>query len=119
MEVQEYREEEVQGTMPMPVPIPGETDRIGDTDTEEDLDRLISGEEVNDLVMAAQVESKLRKVYPCEVVAYHDGEVTVDVEAPLLLEARLVEEYNREAKTIPGVKNVRVHIVPENIFGLG
>jgi hypothetical protein len=88
-------------------------------ETEEPTDKMLSGDEVNDLVVAAQVETRLRSVYPCEVVAFDNGVVTVDVEAPLVYEARLVEEFNKEAETIAGVTKVLVHIVPESIFGLG
>lgn len=121
MEVQEYtqEEEEVKVTPPVPVMIPPEIKEAEIPDTGELTDKLLSGKEVNDLVVAAQVETRLRSVYPCEVVAFHDGVVTVDVEAPLLQEARLVEEFNREAGTIAGVKRVQVHIVPESIYGLG
>jgi len=82
-------------------------------------ERLLFEHEVNDLRLAAQIESKLRAVYPCEVVELHDGVVTVDVEAPLLQECRLVEEFSRVAKRISSIKEVRVHILPESIYGLG
>jgi hypothetical protein len=73
----------------------------------------------NELRLAARVETELRPVYPCEVVKADDGVFTVDVEAPLLWEERLVEEYDAVAKEIPGVKGVRVHILPSSIHGQG
>lgn len=119
MEPQEYREEEVKVAPPVPALIPDEMKEVEVPETGEPTDKLMSGDEVNDLVVAAQVETRLRSVYPCEVVAFDDGVVTVDVEAPLLHEERLVEEFNKEAGTIAGVTKVLVHIVPDSIFGLG
>jgi hypothetical protein len=73
----------------------------------------------NELRLAARVETELRAVYPCEVVQVDDGVIIVDVEAPLLWEHRLVEDYNGVAEKIPGVKGVRVHILPSSMYGQG
>ena len=82
-------------------------------------DMLPEGD-VNQLVLASQVEAKLRRdVYPCDVVKYEDGFFTVDVEAPLLWEGNLVEKYNRAVEGMAGVNGIRVHIRPESIYGLG
>ncbi len=84
-----------------------------------DLQKLTSDEATDELRLAALVETTLRAIYPCEVVKVEDGIFTVDVEAPLLQEARLVEEYNRAIESISGVKGVRVHLLSSNIWGLG
>ena len=74
---------------------------------------------VNELRWAARVETELRAVFPCEVVQFDDGVFTVDVEAPLFWEDRLVEEYNAVAREIPGVKGIRVHILASSMYGQG
>jgi hypothetical protein len=84
-----------------------------------DLEKMANDKPADELALAAQVETKLRAIYPCEVVRVEEGVFIVDVEAPLLHEDRLVEEYNAAAKEIPGVKGVRVHLLPSNIWGLG
>ncbi|MDQ7781420.1 MAG: hypothetical protein RDU20_00980 [Desulfomonilaceae bacterium] len=84
-----------------------------------DLQKLTTDKATDELKLAALVETTLRAIYPCEVVRVEDGIFTVDVEAPLLQEARLVEEYNRAVGKMPGVKAVRVHLAPSNIWGLG
>jgi hypothetical protein len=88
-------------------------------DLVQDLNKVTGAVATDELTWAAQVESTLRSIYPCEVVKVEEGVFTVDVEAPLLQEARLVEVYNAAAKKIAGVKAVRVHILPSNIWGLG
>jgi hypothetical protein len=88
-------------------------------DLVQDLEKVTGTGAPDQLAWAAQVETVLRAIYPCEVVKIDDGVVTVDVEAPLLQEARLVELYNSAAKDIEGVKEVRVHILPSSVWGLG
>lgn len=68
---------------------------------------------------ATRVGTELGSIYPCGLVKIEDGVHTVDVDAPLLWESRLVEEYNERAKWIAGVTCVRVHIRPSSIYGLG
>ncbi|MEJ2717007.1 MAG: hypothetical protein P8182_07685 [Deltaproteobacteria bacterium] len=119
MQTQDYREEQFEARANQHTPEVEETDREAPQERQPDTDGLLSEQEVNELVFAAQVETELRSVYPCEVVMLHDGIVTVDVDAPLLQEARLVEEFNRAAEKISGVKEVRVHILPTSIYGLG
>jgi hypothetical protein len=85
----------------------------------QDLQKVTGTDAPDQLTWAAQVETALRGIYPCEVVKVEDGVITVDVEAPLLQEARLVEVYNRTARQIEGVKAVRVHILPSSTWGLG
>ncbi len=76
-------------------------------------------ETVDELRLAAHVETKLRSIYPCEVVKVENNVFTVDVEAPLLWEATLAEKYNSAVKNMPAVKGIRVHILPSGLHGLG
>lgn len=73
----------------------------------------------NELNLAARVEAALREIYPCEVVNVEDSVATVDVEAPLLWEPRLVEEFNAIGASIPGLRGLRIHLLPAGIHGLG
>ncbi len=84
-----------------------------------DLRKLTADEATDELRLAALVETTLRAIYPCEVVKVEGGVFTVDVEAPLLQEPLLVEEYNRAVDKISGVNGVRVHLLSSNIWGLG
>ncbi len=116
-ELHQEEEPQVQPCEQMPFQPEIQTEEERDVSTADE--RLLTEDEVNDLRLAAQVESKLRAIYPCEVVELHDGVVTVDVEAPLLQESRLVEEFTRAVKGISGIREVRVHILPDSIYGLG
>jgi hypothetical protein len=116
MEIQEYREEEAQRRDLCDVTDLPEIEEEESTDFHRDIE---VPEYINELVLARRVESELRKVYPCEVTKIEDGVVTVDVEAPLLWEARLSDEFNSLAKNIVGVKAIRVHVVPDGIHGMG
>lgn len=98
---------------------PEKTRNAAPHDVLRELEKMAFSRPTNELSLAAEVETKLRAIYPCEVVRVDHGVVTVDVEAPLLQEAHLVELYNRAALEIPGVKGVRVHVLPDNIWGLG
>jgi hypothetical protein len=93
-----------------------DTERNSGTDLRTSLQL---SEIVNELLLAARVETELRAVFPCEVVRADDGVFTVDVDAPLLWEDRLVKEYNAVAKGIPGVKRIRVHILASRMYGQG
>jgi PAS domain-containing protein len=74
---------------------------------------------LSELRLAALAETEMRSIYPCEVVKVEDGVLTVDVDAPLLWEDGLVEQYNERARRIAGVKSVRVRILPSSVYGLG
>ncbi len=94
-----------------------ETQELKDMNQSPDL---LPTTEANELILAAQIESRLRRdVYPCDVIGYQDGYFTVDVEAPLLWEGNLIEKYNGAVEGMAGVKGIRVHIRPESIYGLG
>ena len=77
-----------------------------------------SPEVIKDLILAARVEAKLVAVYPCVSVICENGIVTADVDAPLLWEDLLVEEFRKVGRSVSGVKDVRVHILPEGMHGL-
>jgi hypothetical protein len=89
------------------------------SDAVRDLQTVAAGEAAGERTLAVTVETKLSEIYPCRVAKVEDGLCTVDVDAPLLQEARLVEVYNHAAKEIAGVEAVRVHILPSSIWGLG
>jgi hypothetical protein len=89
------------------------------SDAVRDLQAFAAGDTAVYASLAAMVEAKLSEIYPCRVAKVEEGLFTVDVEAALLQEARLVEEYNLAAREISGVRGVRVHILPSSIWGLG
>ena len=87
-------------------------------DLVENFDNALAEARRDEFTTAAKVETKLRAIYPCEVVKAKDGIFTVDVEGPVLRKAQLVEKYNSAARKIPGVKGIRVHVL-STIGGLG
>jgi hypothetical protein len=89
------------------------------SDAVRDLQVFATGDTGVDRSLVVAVQAKLNAIYPCRVAKVEDGMFTVDVEAPLLQEARLVDEFNRVAEEISGVRGVRVHILPAAIWGLG
>ncbi|MEJ2718016.1 MAG: hypothetical protein P8182_12910 [Deltaproteobacteria bacterium] len=73
----------------------------------------------HELRLAKHIETELRSVCPCRVVSVEDRVFTVDVDAPLLWEGRLVEECSAVAEKTRGVRGIRVHIRASGIHGLG
>ncbi len=68
---------------------------------------------------AGDVENALCEIYPCKVREVEKGVFVVEVDAPLIQEARLSEVFNRCAGRMPGVKEVRVCVQVECIWGAG
>ena len=78
-----------------------------------------SQEVMNDLVLASQLRAELVAVQPCVLVKAYRGIVTVEAAVPLIQEGLMAEKCREVASKFPEVKEVRLHIVPENIHGLG
>jgi hypothetical protein len=70
---------------------------------------------VEDLLLAARVKSKLvGEIANCQVSA-EAGMIFVHVTAELTQEPVLVAEIQRLAKDVPGVEEIRVHVMPPGV----
>jgi cytidylate kinase len=70
---------------------------------------------VDDLLLAAQVKTKLVPELPGCTVTAKDGSVRVDLEGDVAKEPRFVDQVKRLAGDTPGVKDIRVNVSPVEI----
>ena len=71
---------------------------------------------LDDLALAARVRAAIVGNYPNCTVSADGGAVLVHISAASTLEQQIVEDITCTAKEQPGVKTVRVHIVPTILF---
>jgi len=71
---------------------------------------------IDDLTLASQVQSTIVETWPSAQVSADDGEVYVDVKAPLTTEPALVKEITKRASVVPNVKTVRVNVRPMTLY---
>jgi hypothetical protein len=73
---------------------------------------------LDDLLVAAQVQANLVHEYPTSKVSCRDGEVFINVVAPVTVVAPLSAEQEAigriraQATKVPGVKKVNVNVIP-------
>ena len=67
---------------------------------------------LDDLFLAAHVQAHIVEKLPSAQVSAKDGIVVVNVEAPLRVEDTISEEVHKIADNIPGVKEIRLHLIP-------
>jgi hypothetical protein len=73
---------------------------------------------LDDLLVAAQVQANLVQEYPTSKVSCRDGEVFINVVAPVTVVAPLSAEQEAigrirvQAMKVPGVKKVNVSVIP-------
>lgn len=72
---------------------------------------------IDDLVVAAEVKATLIDLKPDVEVSAQNGDVRVKAEAPESLETTLIEQMKKAARAVPGVKKVRINILPSNRYG--
>lgn len=70
---------------------------------------------LDDRLLAAQVKVKLVSEIPGVRVTADDGAVNVDIEAPLVQEARIAEEIEEALGSVPGIKKLTVHVIPPGV----
>jgi cytidylate kinase len=70
---------------------------------------------VDDLALAARVKAALVDVRPDLQVSAKDGTVFVKTEAPIIHETTLVQEIQEISKTIDGVKETKINIIPSDV----
>lgn len=72
---------------------------------------------MEDLALAAEVKATLIKVRPDIQVSAENGTVHVQTKALEAREMELIQEMESFAKTIPGVKEVRIKVLPAVPYG--
>jgi cytidylate kinase len=70
---------------------------------------------IDGLALAARVKAALVDVRPDIEVTAEDGIVLVKTEAPIIHEASLVREIQGISKTVAGVKETKINIVPSDV----
>jgi cytidylate kinase len=78
---------------------------------------LESRRAIDDLALAAEVKAVLIKVRPDIEVSAESGIIEVRTRALEAHEAELIQEMESLAKTVPGVREVRVRVVPAVPYG--
>jgi cytidylate kinase len=71
---------------------------------------------MNDLVLAADVKSKLVDAYPNTRITSHEGVVTVRIPTSGMEEMKVVKEITAMAGKVEGVKEVKVDTVPSTAY---
>jgi cytidylate kinase len=71
---------------------------------------------MDDLAIAAMVKAKIVKEYPNVKVTARAGEALIHVQASETLESAIIEDIECAARKVPGVRKVRVHLVPTTLF---
>jgi hypothetical protein len=67
---------------------------------------------LDDRLLAARVKVRLVSEIPGIRVTADNGAVNVDIEAPLIQEARITEEINEALSSMPGFTELTVHVIP-------
>jgi len=71
---------------------------------------------MDDLAMAAKVKAEIVKEYPNVKVTAQAGDVIIHVQASETLESTIVKDIECAARQVPGVRKVRVHLIPTTLF---
>jgi hypothetical protein len=71
-----------------------------------------SRQKLDDLALSAQVEAALIKEFPKVAADARNHEVFVHIRGSLIDEKRITRKVRELAGAVPGVKNVRVNMVP-------
>lgn len=74
---------------------------------------------IDDLALAACAKAALSKIKPGFEVSARNGSVSVKAEAPVLHEKSITKEIESVVKTIPGVKETKIEIIPSGIGAFG
>jgi cytidylate kinase len=71
---------------------------------------------MNNLALAARVKAAIVSQYPTSTVTAHGGRVLVHLKASGVLEPAIKDEIKSLAKKIPGVKGIRIHVIPISLI---
>jgi len=84
---------------------------------ETDADSLAA---INDLALTAELRTLLSDSIKADInsLKVHDGEVKIKIEASLRQESLIHEKIHETLDTYPGVKDVKINIIPMAPFGM-
>ena len=71
---------------------------------------------MDDLTIAAMVKAKIVRGYPGARVTVRAGKALIHVQAAETLESEIVQDIQCAAREVPGVTEVKVHLVPTTLF---
>lgn len=74
---------------------------------------------IEDLALAAHTKAALMKIKADVEVTARDGSVLIQTEAPILRGETLSDEIEQVAKTVPGVKETKIDVVPAGMDSRG
>jgi hypothetical protein len=74
---------------------------------------------IDDLALAAQIKAVLMDVKADLRVSAKDGTILIKTEAAILQSEALAQQIEEIAKTVPGVREARVEVVPSGAEALG
>ena len=71
-----------------------------------------SQQTLDDLLLASRVENRLMNDYDVASICAQQGEVTVELRAPLVQEVQIVDKIREELKGIPGLEETYIRVTP-------
>ena len=71
---------------------------------------------MDDLALAARVKAKVVEKYPVSKVTAREGEALVHVQGSETVAATIEEDIRCMVAPVPGVRTVKVHVVPTTLF---
>jgi len=71
---------------------------------------------MDDLSLAADVKAALVNSYPTAEISADDGVVLVKVETSLVHEEQIAKKIKDLGSKVPGVKEIRVHVIPFTLY---
>lgn len=72
---------------------------------------------LDDLTLAAELKAALVDEFPTSEVTAKDSSALVKIEIPLSQQEKATDRIKQIAETVPGVKEVNVHVIP--LMGAG
>lgn len=73
-------------------------------------------QKIDNLALAARVKAEIVDRYPTSEVSASSGVVDVRIGASQQMETRIRDEINCLPEKIPGIKDIRLHLIPATLF---
>ncbi len=75
-----------------------------------------SQQSLDNLALAAKVKARIVSAYPAATVTANEGRVMVHLQAAGVMEPAVEAEIHSLTEKVPGLKDIRVHLIPLSIF---
>jgi cytidylate kinase len=76
-----------------------------------------SQQNLDDLLLASRVENRLMNGYNIESICAQQGEVIVELRAPLVHEVQIADEIKEQVEGVPGLEETYVRVLPTGYAG--